>query len=109
MQDRAALDRYFTEQVVGEPVVVTMGPSDGVRREPARGLRLHLLEARAELIGHAMRGLVSPAPDGGAPLGTPVSASVLAKMRRRLLTFGLLAVLALWSALLWWVFQRYAR
>lgn len=109
MQDREALDRYFTEQVVGEPVVVAMGPSDGVRREPARGLMLHLLEARAELIGHAMRGLVSPAPDGGATLGTPVSASALARTRRRLLAVGLVALLALWSVLLWWVFQRYAR
>ncbi len=108
MQDREALDRYFTEQVVGEPVVVTMGPSDGIRREPARGLKLHLLEARAELVGQALRGLVSPQA-GDAGLGTPVSPVALAQLRRRLLVLGAIGVLALWSVLLWWIFQRLGR
>lgn len=108
MQDRQALDRYFTEQVVGEPVIVAMGPSEGVRREPARGLRLHLLEAQAELLGHAARGLVAPL-NGDAGLGKPVSTEALVRARRRLLVLGLFAILALWSVLLWWVFERFAR
>lgn len=108
MQDRAALDRYFTEQVVGEPIVIEMGPSEGVRREPARGLRLHLLEAQAELLGHAARGLVSPL-QGDAGLGQPVSTEALARARRRLLVIALFGILALWSAMLWWVFERVAR
>jgi hypothetical protein len=108
MQDREALDRYFTEQVVGEPVVVEMGPSAGVRREPTRGLKLHLLEGQVELLGHAARGLVSPLQgDGG--LGKPVSSVALARARRRLLVGGLLLILVSWSAALWWIFQRFAR
>lgn len=107
MTDRNALDDYFTEQVVGLPFSVEMGPSVGVRREPTRGLKLHMLGAEVELIGHALRGLVSPLQaDAGA--GQPVSTAVLARMRRRLLVIGLLAILALWSACLWWLFQRFA-
>jgi hypothetical protein len=106
MQDRETLDRYFTEQVVGESFVVEMGPSVGVRREPTRGLKLHLLEGQVELLGHAARGLVSPL-QGDAGLGKPVSTLALARARRRLLVGSLLAILALWSALLWWVFQRF--
>lgn len=106
MTDRAALDDYFTEQVVGLPFTVEMGPSTGVRREPTRGLKLHLLEAQAELIGHAVRGLVSPL-QGDAGAGQPISTAVLARTRRRLLVIGLLGILALWSAGLWWLFQRF--
>ena len=108
MQDRTALDRYFTEQVVGEPIVIAMGPSEGVRREPQRGLRLHLLEAQAELLGHAARGLVSPL-NGDAGFGQPVSTQALVRARRRLLVLALFAILALWSILLWWIFERVAR
>jgi hypothetical protein len=105
MQDREALDEYFTEQVVGAPFVVEMGPSEGIRREPARGLKLHLLEAQAELLGHAARGLLSPL-QRDAGMGQPVSTVVLARTRRRLLVLALVAILALWSAGLWWLFQR---
>jgi hypothetical protein len=107
MQEREALDHYFTEQVVGTPFVVDMGPSDSVRREPTRGLKLHLLEAQFELLGHAARGLASPL-QGNAGLGQPVSTVVLARTRRRLMVLALAAILALWSALLWWIFQRVA-
>lgn len=106
MQDRDALDRYFTEQVVGEPFVIAMGPSAGVRLEPTRGLKLHLLEGQVELLGHAARGLVSPL-QGDAGLGKPVSTLALARARRRLLIGSLLLILSLWSAVLWWVFQRF--
>ena len=34
------------------------------------------------------------------------STSVLARTRRRLMVLALFAILALWSAGLWWVFQR---
>ena len=108
MEDREAIDRYFTEQVVGEPIVVEMGPSAGNRREPTRGLKLHLLEAQAELLGHAARGLVSPL-QGDAGMGRPVSTYALARARRRLMVLGLVGILALWSALLWWLFERFAR
>ena len=48
--------RVIGSTVVGQAFTVAMGPSEGVRREPTRGLKLHLLEAQAELIGHAVRG-----------------------------------------------------
>lgn len=102
MQDREALDRYFTEQVVGESMVVEMGPSANVRREPARGLKLHLLEAKAELVGQALQGEA-----GG--LGKPVSPVALGRTRRQLLIGGMLLILVLWSAALWWIFLRFAR
>lgn len=101
MQDREALDRYFTEQVVGESVLVEMGPSAGVRREPTRGLKLHLLEGKAELLGQAMQ--------GDAGLGKPVSSVALARTRRQLLIGGMLLILVLWSVALWWIFLRFAR
>jgi hypothetical protein len=107
MHDHAALDDYFTEQVVGAAFTVEMGPSEGVRREPTRGLKLHMLQAQAELVGHALRGIVSPLQaDAGA--GQPVSTELLARTRRRLLVIGLVAILTLWSAGLWWLFQRFA-
>jgi hypothetical protein len=107
MQEREALNDYFTEQVVGAPFVVEMGPSDNLRREPTRGMKLHLLEAQFEILGHAARGLMSPI-EGDAGLGKPVSTVVLARTRRRLMVLALFAILSLWSAGLWWVFQRFA-
>ncbi|MEK8030156.1 hypothetical protein AACH06_04915 [Ideonella sp. DXS29W] len=107
MQDREAVDRYFTEQVVGEPMVISMGPSVGVRREPSHGLKLHLVEGQVELLAQAARGLVSPlqADDG---LGRPVSPIALARARRRVLVGALVTILALWSAALWWIFLHVA-
>lgn len=99
MQDPKALDRYFTEQVVGEAFVVAMGPSTGVRREPASGLRLNLLSTQAELFGNALRGHAAP--------GQPASELALARARRRLQALGLLVFLALWSVALWWAFGRF--
>ncbi|MFO1338894.1 MAG: hypothetical protein U1F53_11800 [Burkholderiaceae bacterium] len=96
MQDPRALDHYFTEQVVGEAFVVEMGPSAGVRREPAGGLRLNLLSTQAELFGNALRGHAAP--------GQPASEQALARARRHLQVLGLLAFLALWSVALWWAF-----
>jgi hypothetical protein len=107
MADHTALDDYFTEQVVGSAFTVEMGPSAGIRREPTRGLKLHMLSAQAELLGHALRGIVSPLQaDGGS--GQPVSTAQLARARRRLLVIGLAAILTLWTAGLWWLFQRFA-
>lgn len=100
MQDPQALDRYFTEQVVGEALVVEMGPSAGVRREPASGLRLNLLSTQVELLGNALRGHAAP--------GQPASELVLARARRRLQVLGLLVFLALWSVALWWAFGHLA-
>ncbi len=96
MQDPQALDRYFTEQVVGEAIVVEMGPSAGVRREPASGLRFDLLSNQAELFGNALRGHAAP--------GQPASELALARARRRLQVLGLLAFLVLWTVALWWAF-----
>jgi hypothetical protein len=107
MRDPAALDDYFTEEVVGPAFTVEMGPSVGVRREPTRGLKLHMLEAQAELVGHALRGIVSPL-QADAGTGRPVSTTLLARTRRRLLVIGLVAILVLWSVGLWWLFQRFA-
>lgn len=100
MQDREALDHYFTEQVVGEPFVVEMGSHANVRHEPARALRLHMLLAEAELMGHAAKGLFDPlSTDLGN--GQPASVRSMARARRRLLVISLVVILAAWTAGLW--------
>jgi hypothetical protein len=37
------------------------------------------------------------------------STLALVRARRRLLALALFAILALWSVLLWWIFERVAR
>lgn len=108
MRDRQSLDRYFTEQVVGAAMSVSMGPSDGIRSEPSTGLRLHALRDEVELLAHAASGIVSPG-NAGPVVGRPVSLAILTRTRRRVLVLGLLAILAVWSAGLWWAFMRFAR
>ena len=106
MLDAEALDRYFTAQVVGVAIAVEMGPSDGIRREPAQGMRLHLLGGHAELLGEAARSLTSPTSTA-AWAGQPRSELSLARARRRLLAGGSLLFLVAWSAALWWLFRRF--
>lgn len=96
-----ALDRYFTEQMVGEVLRVTMGPSGRRPAAPPQGVRLNLSGGKAELLGLAARSLGS-----GDPLqalaGRPFSLPALVRARRRLqlLAWGAmaLALLAGWSA-----------
>ncbi|MBT9599477.1 MAG: hypothetical protein IV094_26140 [Vitreoscilla sp.] len=107
MLDAQALDRYFTEQVVGQPIAVEMGPSSGIRREPAQGLRLHLLGGHAELLGQAARSLFAPASTASWA-GQPRSEQALARARRRLLAGGAVLFLVAWSAALWWLFRQFA-
>jgi hypothetical protein len=106
MLDAEALNRYFTEQVVGETVAVEMGPSNGVRREPVQGLRLHLLGGRAEVLGQAAHSLFAPSSTSRWA-GQPRSELALARARRHLMAGGALLFLVAWSAALWWLFRQF--
>ncbi|MBI5270451.1 MAG: hypothetical protein HY856_12330 [Burkholderiales bacterium] len=98
MNDREAIDRYFTEQVVGGPVSVVLGPSDAVRHEPPAALVWRLTGTEPEQLAIAARALLGG--DGASVPGQAGSAWATRRARRRVvavLTLGLLA----WPALLW--------
>ncbi|WP_374674653.1 hypothetical protein [Ideonella sp.] len=98
MHDRDAIDRYFTEQVVGAPVSLTLGPGDTVRREPPAGLTWRLSGTEAEQLAAAARALLSGSP--AVPAGQPQSAWAARRARRRLAA-ALAGLLVAWPALLW--------
>lgn len=95
MQYPDSIDRYFTEQVVGRPFTVVMGPSAGLRQQPTRGVLVTWLGGRVELVGVALRSLWAESP-ADAVLGQPLSLPGLVRWRRGLLA----AAWLLWSAIL---------
>lgn len=95
MQDQQAIDRYFTEQVVGRPFNVTLGRSVGVQTQPARGVLIEALSGAATLSALATRSMWAGDP-AEVVMGQPVSLPGLARWRRGLLV----ALVAGWSALL---------
>jgi hypothetical protein len=105
--DPEQMDRYFTEQVVGGPMPITLGPGTPLREPPPHGAWASLAEGRAAVYGLAARSLVS-----GSPLqaiaGRPFSMPALLAARRKLEVAGwaamALAGLLLWSVLLWFLF-----
>jgi hypothetical protein len=104
MQTQASLNQYFTEQIVGAPVCVSLGRSDRVRRTPSHGVVIDRLNADASLLRQATLSLLSDAP---APAGRPLNLASLARTRTRLLLIGL----AGWTAgivavMHWWPLIR---
>ena len=102
MHDARSIDQYFTEQIVGPPQVVAMGPSVGQTRAPSRGV---LVDGPRQMLSYTLMAARSAwaAEPGEVLVGQPVSLPSLARWR-----LGLLAVAwLLWSALLvgacaWW-------
>lgn len=105
--DPEQMDRYFTEQVVGGPLDVTLGPGVPLREPPVHGAWASLSESRAAVYGLAARSLVSASPLR-AIAGRPFSLPALLAARQRLELAGwaalALAALLLWSVLLWFFF-----
>lgn len=104
MKTPEAIDRYFTEQVIGPTLVVTLGPADTVRREPSRGVMLDMLSQRVELVGAAGSTLISGEP-WRALSGAPVALPRLRNARRVVVAAALVA----WTATLWGVFWWWSR
>ena len=106
MTDSDRLDRYFTEQMVGEVLQVTMGPSAHRPAAPPHGVVLDLPGGQAELYGLAARSLWAQ-ESLKALAGRPFSLPALVAARRRLglLAWGAAAaaLLAAWTALMWFV------
>ena len=101
----ADIDRYFTEQVVGGPVVLAFGPAGGVRQVSDRGVLVEWLGGRVSLIGIAAVGLWAQDP-ARALAGRALDLPGLQPIRRRLLIgVGLLWSLllggAVWAATAW--------
>ena len=102
MQDPEAIDRYFTEQVIGQPFTVEMGPTATAKTQSSHGVLVEWLGSRASLTGMAARSLWGQEPMQ-ALQGQPVNLQLLLRWRGR----TLLVAWALWSLLLtaaivWW-------
>ena len=102
MQLPQAVDRYFTEQVVGQPFTVAMGPTASARSLPTRGVLIEWLGGAASLTATASHSLW--ASDPSAPLiGTPVNLQALLARRRAVLVLAWLAWTAVVAAIMaWW-------
>jgi hypothetical protein len=102
MQDPASIDRYFTEQVVGRPLVVDMGPSDGTSTWPRRGVAVAWLGGAARLTALAGRSLWASDP-ADALAGQPVNLPGLRRWQYgALVAAGLAWSVALVALTLWW-------
>jgi hypothetical protein len=104
MPEADDIDRYFTEQVVGGPVSVPMGPTAGARQVSDHGVLVEWLGARTHLIGVAAKSLWAAEPTR-ALAGRPLQLSQIPPLRRRLLLGGLLLWSLLLSAGLWLLFD----
>lgn len=101
MQSPEAIDRYFTEQVVGRRFIVDMGSSADVRHWPRRGVLVDWLSGAAELTAIATRSAWADEP-ADAMLGQPVSLPGLVRWRWRVLAAAFGGWSALLAAGLWW-------
>jgi hypothetical protein len=96
---RDDINRYFTEQVVGGPVSLAMGPATRVRQVSDRGVLIEWLGARARLIGVAGGSLWATEPVR-ALAGQPVALDALLPVRRRLLQWALAGGVLAWAVVL---------
>jgi hypothetical protein len=102
MQHPDSVDRYFTEQVVGRPFTVDMGPSAGKRSAPSRGVLVEWLSGRAELTGVAFGSLWADEPSDPL-LGRPLNLPGLLRWRSGLsLLIGLAWTATVVGLTLWW-------
>jgi hypothetical protein len=89
------LDRYFTEQVISRPFVVTMGPSAKPRQSSRHGLLVDWARNRMRLTRLAARTLVVR-DTASVLIGEPLALGALQKLRWGLV----LGAWLLWSVLL---------
>ena len=95
MSTEPELDRYFTEQVIGRPFVITLGESSTPRQPSRHGLLVDWVRGRMRLTRRAARSLVTH--DTLSVLeGEPLSLESLRPLRWKLV----LAAWLLWSVLL---------
>jgi hypothetical protein len=103
------VNAYFTQQIVGGPVVLAMGPSAGLRQLPRQGVAVRWLGGQASLTALAARSLLAARPNE-VLVGHPVSVPALRRMRRSVLLGLMSLVLVVWTALLltagWWFRQQ---
>ena len=106
MQDAEAIDRYFTEQMIGRQLVIDMGASASVKTLSRHGVLVAWLSGQASLTDMALRSLVANDP-AAAVAGRPLNVLRLTRRRRRLL----LALALLWTVLVatgtGWLVQRW--
>lgn len=100
-----SIDRYFTRNIVGEAMVVELGPSHGRQIRATSPQWVEVIAERAAVAALAARTLFGQEP-GEALAGQPVS---LPRLRRWQWRWVVLAVV-LWSMLLlgvaWWAWAR---
>ena len=96
-----AIDRYFTEQIVGTPFSVTLGPSVGQHQQPSRGVLIDRLNMGVHAALLATRCAWAGEPDQ-VVVGQPVSLSGLRRWRRGLLIGAWLAWSVALVGLVWW-------
>lgn len=105
MHDAQSIDQYFTEQIVGAPFTVDMGPSVGRREQPRGGVLVEGLRGALHMTLLATKAAWAADP-ATVVMGQPLSLPGLARWRRQVL----LGALLLWSTLLVglcaWVWQR---
>jgi hypothetical protein len=100
MADSEPIDSYFTRQIVGETLVVALGPGQSVQQQPEQGVWIDSMRDRAVLLSAAALEFWS-----GDSLrvihGRPISPARFKRVRRMLV----LVVLALWSVIVWLAFH----
>lgn len=95
MSTEPELDRYFTEQVVGHPFVITLGENSAPRQPSRHGLLVDWAHDRMRLTRRAARSLVARDPLSVLG-GEPLALEALRPLRWKLV----LAAWLLWSLLL---------
>ncbi|MEK8045116.1 hypothetical protein [Ideonella margarita] len=103
MQDpssSAGTQQFFTEQIVGLPIRITLGRRLAKADQPKRGVLVSGVSGRVEVMQMAALSLLADDP-AQALAGRPVNGPALLRARRGWLIGGLL----LWSVLLWGAFH----
>lgn len=100
MNATQAIDRYFTEHIVGGTEVIDLGPTDAARTWPERGVWVSLVRHEARLLDMSLRSLFAKDP-GLAIAGRPVVLKELRRMRNS----ATLALLFAWSVALYGAFR----
>jgi hypothetical protein len=105
MHDAQSIDQYFTEQIVGGPITVDMGPSVGIAEQPRQGVLVERLRGLTEMSLLGVRSAWAGEP-ADVVMGRPLSLTGLARWRLGVL----LAAWAGWSllltAVLAWAWRR---
>lgn len=102
MQDPDDIHRYLTEQIVGPPTTVVLGPADHVQVQPGRRPFVQWFHGRLSLVGVAVHSLW--ADPAAAAAGQPLNLPGLVRWRRGL-ALGLVTAwtLAVAGGTAWWL------